>query len=616
MLAGGGGTLGSMKITDQFVKQYLGLLAGGYDCLDRIVLNGYFLPGQNGGGMRQWWLRLRGDPVRTLKKYSFEKMATIFARRTREWGRRADIPVVDIPFGERKHEIAEEHLRQRLLKERDFRGVFCVLVARAPAKLWRVSHHPNGQPHLETCKQWPMVYHLHFHVLDEEWGHVCFKISVHPPFGLQVILNGHDWVERQARRQAVSMAMRGNAFVDGDLEALDRIAARLLDGADLERQLRAVCERWVYSGCLIHGLTLEEQKRSDFRYHWSFYQLEYSRNLLFKSAALLESTYQGMLDRTRRTFDIEKLKTLMGWRRRPAELLRGEMVPEKNLTRPGHDVSVWRIKCGGLGLKLYDKTERLLRVEVTAHHVKALRCGRGLDKAGQLVERMGTYTATFLDTVEAAHLRTLDDGAFDRLPNPSVRGKRRVAGVDLNKERMRRVCAAVSAVAPDPRGFSVRELAARMQAQEREPVPPVESKSTESKITESEITESKSTESKITESKSTESNAAESNQSGPRKPGSTVYNPKKAGYDLGKLRAKGLIERIEHTHRYRVKTSGLRVISGALCLRQSILPPVLAGLWQPGAPPEPGAKAHRLDKLTLRVQSALHDLLCEVGLAA
>lgn len=46
-----------MKAQDDFVKAHAHLLAGSYDCLDRIVLNGYFLPGQNGGGMRQWWER-------------------------------------------------------------------------------------------------------------------------------------------------------------------------------------------------------------------------------------------------------------------------------------------------------------------------------------------------------------------------------------------------------------------------------------------------------------------------------------------------------------------------------------------------------------------------------
>jgi hypothetical protein len=218
---------------------------------------------------------------------------------------------------------------------------------------------------------------------------------------------------------------------------LDKLAARLRAGAELERQLRALCDRWVYQACLIHTLSLEEQARSGFAYHWSFYQLEYSRNLLFRNPATLESCYQGLLDRTRRTFDLEKLKTLLGWKRRPAALGRGAVVPEKNLNRPGHDVTVWRVKCGQLGFKLYDKTMTLLRVEVTAHKVAALRCGRGLDKAGAIVERLKGHTASFLNTLTAAHLRTLDDGAFDQLPNPSVRGERRIAGVDLNKERMR-----------------------------------------------------------------------------------------------------------------------------------------------------------------------------------
>ena len=53
-------------------------------------------------------------------------------------------------------------------------------------------------------------------------------------------------------------------------------------------------------------------------------------------------------------------------------------------------------------------------------------------------------------------------------PRRSVRGARRIAGVDLHKERMRAVCAAVSALALDPRGFRLAELAARINAQQRE----------------------------------------------------------------------------------------------------------------------------------------------------
>jgi hypothetical protein len=51
---------------------------------------------------------------------------------------------------------------------------------------------------------WPYVNHYHFHVIDKEWGHLTVKMSGHPPFGVQVMLKGHEWIERRARRQTIS----------------------------------------------------------------------------------------------------------------------------------------------------------------------------------------------------------------------------------------------------------------------------------------------------------------------------------------------------------------------------------------------------------------------------
>jgi hypothetical protein len=40
---------------------YQDLLTGSYDCVDRIVLNGYFRPGHHAGGFRVWWQNLTGS---------------------------------------------------------------------------------------------------------------------------------------------------------------------------------------------------------------------------------------------------------------------------------------------------------------------------------------------------------------------------------------------------------------------------------------------------------------------------------------------------------------------------------------------------------------------------
>jgi hypothetical protein len=38
------------------------------------------------------------------------------------------------------------------------------------------------------------VNHYSLHIMDPAWGHLVVKMSGHPPFGAQVILNGHEYV--------------------------------------------------------------------------------------------------------------------------------------------------------------------------------------------------------------------------------------------------------------------------------------------------------------------------------------------------------------------------------------------------------------------------------------
>jgi len=43
------------------------------------------------------------------------------------------------------------------------------------------------------------------------------------------MLNGHEWVEHQARKQTLSSSKEGNCFVGGSFQALDRLADTLCD---------------------------------------------------------------------------------------------------------------------------------------------------------------------------------------------------------------------------------------------------------------------------------------------------------------------------------------------------------------------------------------------------
>src|SRR6516225_7599188 len=112
-------------MTDRLSTLYQDLLSGSYDCVDRIVLNGYFRMGHDPGGFRVWWRALTGSDE-TLANTYLIRMAGRFSRRVRGYAKAHAIPVIDCPAGQRKHDLAEEYLAKTTVTQ----GLFLVLVGR------------------------------------------------------------------------------------------------------------------------------------------------------------------------------------------------------------------------------------------------------------------------------------------------------------------------------------------------------------------------------------------------------------------------------------------------------------------------------------------------------
>jgi len=76
-----------MQASDAFSQQYEDHLDGTYDCVDRIVLNAYFIMGQSGGGFRTWWRKLMGDDT-TLDNNHLMRFAGRFSRRLHAYAKK------------------------------------------------------------------------------------------------------------------------------------------------------------------------------------------------------------------------------------------------------------------------------------------------------------------------------------------------------------------------------------------------------------------------------------------------------------------------------------------------------------------------------------------------
>jgi hypothetical protein len=88
-------------------------------------------------------------------------------------------------------------------------------------------------------------------------------MSGHPPFGAQVILNGHEYVASQARRSGIQFTKEGNCFtVLSSPAGLAKVADTLFESRTTGR-LGQICDRWIYSACLCFALICRISSAAD-----------------------------------------------------------------------------------------------------------------------------------------------------------------------------------------------------------------------------------------------------------------------------------------------------------------------------------------------------------------
>jgi hypothetical protein len=308
-----------------------------------------------------------------------------------------------------------------------------------------------------------------------------------------------------------------------------------------------------------------EQQQSGFRYAYSVYQAEYSRNLLFRSGSQMDRVFNTLVDRTRSRLDVPMLRTLFGAKRRPGAGGSADLSPRLAVVieTPRWDLTLFKVHFGRLTLKGYTKGEHVLRFEAVVHNTKQLGCGRAIERFPQIVTRLAGMAERFCTTLDCVTTGYLPDGTLDALPLPARIGRTRVGGIDLNKPRIRAALAAVLALSAAPDGFTVADLAAKVQAMG----------------------------------------------------GQTGYTIRQGAYDRRKLRGKDLVVKPGRSRRYQVPPPAARTIAGLLTLRDQVISPILAGVRSPrlGRKPAHWTAIDR-DYETLRI--GMQTLFADLGITA
>ena len=509
---------------DPFTEFYRDYLDGTYDCVDRIVLRAYFPLLQSGGGFRVFWRQLTGGDE-TLDNTHLMRFSGHFSRRIHAFARKKAIPIVAFETKQRKDQSYEKYIPV----DKNFCGLFCIFVNRAPAPVLDVERYGNGGINIKKRTRMPYANHYAFHIMDKQWGHIIIRFCPHPPFSAMIILNGHEYVERQALRRSIPFTKVDNCFTTvPNAPALAGIADTMRASRSVGR-LADVCERWIYSTCLCFALDTDEQEQTGLRYSYSVYQMEYSRNLLFTRGRVLDEVFNGVIGRTRTVLDIRSLKTIFGYKNRPYNRDRQGKRPRVEIVveKPVYDLTVFKIHFGRLTVKMYSKGAHVLRIEAIVHNTAEMRCGRSLEKFPVIADRLAAIVDEFLGKLSCVDVSFVDAQTVQTWHKPGMVDEHRTAGIDINDTRQRAVMEALIALSIDPRGISTPAL-----AQKTREILGVDQQH---------------------------------------------YSTRHAAYDLRKLRGKQVVVKMAKRRAYRVTDEGLRSMAAYLVLRDKVILPILAG---------------------------------------
>src|SRR5215212_9244166 len=487
--------------------------------IDRMYLNVYVPQLQREVGVASFFRYHRG--FQFVSSALMDPVSKAFIASMEAFAKRERIPVVHFRKGQRKDDIAAEHLARFNEQE----GVLFIGKAQEKTPVFRTERRRNettGGTYPWLVRSTAMVNHFYVYCVDRDFGPFFLKFSTYFPYNAKLCLNGHEYAKCQ-------LAQRGICF-----EALDNGVLR----CDEPKRLQAICDglsaekidallrKWLR--LLPHPYTAADRK-AGYRYQVSILQAEFSltqvldrpvTGRVFFEEVIRENLDIGRPSQVQLIFDRRVNKTTPG--RFRTRIITDGVIPSLHM-----DYKNTRIK-------QYHKEGRALRTETTINNTRDFGVGKLLKNLPALRQIGFQANRRLLDVQKISHDCSIGEHAFHQVVCPIEVDGQRASALRFGDPRVQALFAVLAVFSLQLQGFTNAELRALLaQMLGLDPA---------------------------------------------------TYPAGRMTYDLRRLRLHGIIERIQRSHRYRLTDDGLRIALFFSRTYARLLRPRLAEIM-PQAPP-------------------------------
>jgi hypothetical protein len=509
--------------------------------IDRMYLNVYVPQLQRELGVVGFFRYHRGHQF--VSSALMDPISKNFVAAMDAFATREQVPVVQFRKGQRKEEVAAEHLSKFTQTE----GVLFIGKAQEKTPVFRTERRRSattGATYPWLVRSTAMVNHFYVYCVDRDFGPFFLKFSTYFPYNAKLCLNGHEYAKRQLRQKGIAFEALDNGVLrcddPGRLQAIcDGLSAARIDG---------LLRKWLRK--LPHPFTPAD-RRAGYRYEISILQAEFSltqvldrpvTGRVFFEEVIRENLDLGRPSQVQLIFD-RKISRRTPGRFRTRVITEG-VIPSLHI-----DYKNTRIK-------QYHKEGRALRTETTINNTRDFSIGKRLKNLPALRQIGFRANRRLLDVQKISHDCTIGEDAFTQVVCPIEVAGQRASALRFGDPRVQALFAVLVVFSLQLQGFTNAEMRTLLA-----PLLGLDPAN---------------------------------------------YPAGRMTYDLRRLRLHGLIERIPHRHRYQLTPSGLRIALFFSRTYTRLLRPTLAEIM-PDAPATKAPIRVAFDRLQSAIDAYCQD---------
>lgn len=532
---------------ETFNKLFGSLLSLVYHCFDRMVILAYLPLLARPANVVHLYRDVNG--IWPITPEALRKRTDEYRRKVEELIQREGIPAAWAEKGASKEDQVLPWLRR--MERRGQHGVYYVFRSMEIGTTFRSSQpkHPTEDPGWRLLSRHRSRHtHFYFYIRDEVLGPITLCVSSFLPFHVTCWLNGHNWIEGRLLEQGVAFRKNDNSFLAAqDPKALQE-AADSLTPEIIKKRLN----RWIAR--VGPDFSSRERRCIALGRAFSIQQVEYCRNFVFRRNHPIHKLFERSCDLGLARLAADKIAQIFGFR--VNRRLRGKL--RAVLDRIDHGHHVLRAGCKNAVVRMYEKHATFLRVEALSNHLGDFRLKKSLDGLEEVRKTLSAVTDRFA-AFEAEALNVhVDFPLFQRLALAVTQKKTRIPGIKIQDTRMVRLMEVLLHAGAGVAGWSSAEIhRAALQAFGLDPA---------------------------------------------------GYTIGQLRYDLRKMKAHGLLERVGKQYRYRLTDKGVRVCLMFTLFHKRVCGPLADSLFN-GAPNPDFKPATKLEAAYRRTDRSLQRLI-------